>query len=90
MKALVEMENSGLVVMLTEDKFADMQRMYNLFKRVEGGHALIRDTLHTHVKEVRLAYIHQFHTCLPLHSQQLIGVITTQISSQLGERNATP
>jgi len=36
MKTLVEMENSGLVVMLRDDKIEDLQRMYSLFGRVDG------------------------------------------------------
>jgi hypothetical protein len=43
MKALVEMEGSGLVAMLEGDKYDDLARMYSLLKRVvDGGLALMR------------------------------------------------
>jgi hypothetical protein len=32
MKALVEMEGSGLVPLLMDDKYEDLGRMYSLFK----------------------------------------------------------
>ncbi len=52
MKSLVEMENSGLVPMLRDDKYEDLARMYQLLRRVEGGAALIRNVMSDHVKEV--------------------------------------
>lgn len=51
MKRLVEMENSGLVALLRDDKCEDLSRMYNLFKRVDGGLALIRTIMSDHIKE---------------------------------------
>eukprot|EP00246_Nothoceros_aenigmaticus_P013947 TRINITY_DN5071_c0_g1_i1.p1 TRINITY_DN5071_c0_g1~~TRINITY_DN5071_c0_g1_i1.p1 ORF type:complete len:736 (-),score=193.26 TRINITY_DN5071_c0_g1_i1:582-2789(-) len=51
MKLLVEMENSGLVSMLMDDKFDDLARMYNLFKRVSTGLQTIRDLMVTHLRE---------------------------------------
>lgn len=54
MKALAEMESSGLVALMHDDKYEDLARMYGLFRRVEGGLALIRDMMHKHVKEVRV------------------------------------
>ena len=51
MKALVEMENSGLVSLLRDDKYEDLGRMYSLFKRVDGGLALIRTVLSDTIKE---------------------------------------
>lgn len=43
MKALVEMEGSGLVAMLEGDKYEDLSRMYALLKRVvDGGLGLMR------------------------------------------------
>ena len=32
MKSLVEMENSGLLVLLAQDKYDDLARMYALFR----------------------------------------------------------
>ena len=51
MKALVEMENSGLVSLLREDKYEDLARMYALFKRVDGGLDLIRSVMGTYLKD---------------------------------------
>lgn len=51
MKLLVEMENSGLVSMLMDDKFDDLGRMYSLFKRVSTGLQTIRDVMVTHLRE---------------------------------------
>lgn len=51
MVALVEMHNSGLVPLLRDDKFEDLQRMYTLLKRVDGGLALVRTVLGDTVKE---------------------------------------
>ena len=42
MRALVDMEGSGLVAMLAGDKHEDLARMYALFKRVDGGLPLMR------------------------------------------------
>ena len=42
MRALAEMENSGLVPLMEADKYEDLGRMYELFKRVEGGLDLMR------------------------------------------------
>lgn len=51
MKALVEMEYSGFICLLQDDKYDDLARMYTLFKRVDGGLALLRQMLSDHVKE---------------------------------------
>lgn len=42
MRALVDMESSGLVAMLEGDKYDDLGRMYALLKRVDGGMGLMR------------------------------------------------
>jgi len=52
MRTLVEMEGSGLVPMLKEDKIEDLQRMYNLFSRVAGGRDLMCEVLCAHVRDV--------------------------------------
>ncbi len=46
MRALADMENSGVVPMLQQDKYADLARMYGLFRRVEGGLDLLRTVRH--------------------------------------------
>ncbi|MFS8017275.1 putative cullin protein, neddylation [Helianthus anomalus] len=48
---LVHMENSGLVNMLVDDKYNDLGRMYNLFRRVPNGLSLVRDVMTSHIRE---------------------------------------
>uniref|UniRef100_A0A6B2KYR3 Cullin family profile domain-containing protein n=1 Tax=Arcella intermedia TaxID=1963864 RepID=A0A6B2KYR3_9EUKA len=51
MKALVEMEGSGLVSMLKDDKIEDLTRMYHLLQRVSKGHDLMRQVMSDFVRE---------------------------------------
>ncbi|KAF3778828.1 Cullin-3A [Nymphaea thermarum] len=51
MQRLVYMENSGLVNMLMDDKYDDLSRMYNLFRRVPSGLTTIRDVMTSHLRE---------------------------------------
>ena len=51
MKALVEMESTGLLTLLRNDKYAHLSRMYSLFRRVEGGLALVRGMMSDIIKE---------------------------------------
>ncbi|KAL5981116.1 Cullin-3A [Asimina triloba] len=51
MQRLVHMENSGLVSMLVDDKYDDLGRMYNLFRRVLDGLSTIRDVMTSHLRE---------------------------------------
>ncbi|KAM0936356.1 putative cullin protein, neddylation [Dioscorea sansibarensis] len=51
MHRLVHMENSGLVNMLVDDKYEDLSRMYNLFRRVPEGLSMIREVMTTHLRE---------------------------------------
>ncbi|KAJ4960622.1 hypothetical protein NE237_020532 [Protea cynaroides] len=51
MQRLVHMENSGLVSMLVDDKYEDLGRMYNLFRRVPDGLFTIRDVMTAHIRE---------------------------------------
>ncbi|KAH6822407.1 cullin 3 [Perilla frutescens var. hirtella] len=51
MLGLVHMENSGLVKMLLDDKFDDLGRMYNLFRRVSNGLSTIRDVMTSHIRD---------------------------------------
>lgn len=63
MKALVEMENSGLVPLLRDDKYEDLGRMFALFRRVEGGLALIRSTMADYVRDVGKALVQDPEKC---------------------------
>ncbi|KAL3511134.1 hypothetical protein ACH5RR_030535 [Cinchona calisaya] len=51
MPRLVHMDNSGLVNMLIDDKYEDLGRMYNLFRRVSNGLSTIRDVMTSHLRE---------------------------------------
>ncbi|XP_019154851.1 PREDICTED: cullin-3A-like isoform X2 [Ipomoea nil] len=52
MYRLVHMENSGLVNLILDDKYDDLGRMYNLFRRVPNGLSLLRDVMTSHIREV--------------------------------------
>lgn len=52
MHRLVHMENSGLVNLIVDDKYDDLGRMYNLFKRVSNGLSLLKDVMTAHIREV--------------------------------------
>eukprot|EP01132_Coremiostelium_polycephalum_P004125 gene4125-5161_t len=52
MRVLVDMENSGLISMLKDDKMEDLKRMYNLFSRVTNGLNLIKDVMSMYVRDI--------------------------------------
>lgn len=41
MTALLEMENSGLIALLRDDKYDDLSRLYGLMRRVDTGLATV-------------------------------------------------
>ncbi|KAI8018548.1 Cullin-3A [Camellia lanceoleosa] len=51
MNRLVHLENSGLVNMIVDDKYEDLGRMYNLFRRVSNGLSIIRDVMTSHIRD---------------------------------------
>merc|ERR1711998_250446 len=51
-KALVEMENSGCVAMLHDDKVEDLKRMYALFPRVPSTLDCLRNCMCEYVKKI--------------------------------------
>ncbi|CAH9084542.1 unnamed protein product [Cuscuta europaea] len=51
MQRLVHMENSGLVNLIYDDKYDDLGRMYNLFRRVSNGLSLLKDVMTSHIRE---------------------------------------
>jgi cullin 3 len=57
MRTLVEMENSGLISMLRDDKMEDLKRMYQLFGRVSGGLQIMRDLMSNDVREIGKAIV---------------------------------
>lgn len=50
-RTLVEMEHSGLIPLIEADKLDDLARMYALFRRVDGGAELMRQSLGDHLRE---------------------------------------
>lgn len=50
-KTLVEMENSGCISMLVDDKTEDLRNMYDLFCRVPSTVDVLRDAVSAHVKK---------------------------------------
>jgi cullin 3 len=52
MKTLLEMENSGVFSLVRDDKVEDLQRMYALLGRVQGGHQAMRDMVGAYVRDV--------------------------------------
>lgn len=57
MKTLIEMENSGLIWQLREDKIEDLARMYHLFQRVHPGLALMKEVISKYLKETGKALV---------------------------------
>ncbi|XP_004489385.1 cullin-3A-like isoform X1 [Cicer arietinum] len=51
MHTLVHMENSGLVNMLINDKYEDLKRMYNLFRRVPSGLTIVKDVMTSFIRD---------------------------------------
>jgi len=51
MKAIIEMNGSGLVNMLKDDKVDDLLRMYTLLGRVAHGHSSMRKVMGDHIKD---------------------------------------
>lgn len=51
MQRLVHMENSGLVNMFVDDKYEDLGRMYNLFRRVPSGLSIVRDVMTSYIRD---------------------------------------
>ncbi|KAK9804506.1 hypothetical protein WJX73_000815 [Symbiochloris irregularis] len=50
-RALAEMEHSGLIPLIQQDKLEDLGRMYSLYRRVEGGAELMRQMMGDHLRE---------------------------------------
>eukprot|EP01111_Echinosteliopsis_oligospora_P008697 TRINITY_DN2462_c0_g1_i1.p1 TRINITY_DN2462_c0_g1~~TRINITY_DN2462_c0_g1_i1.p1 ORF type:complete len:745 (-),score=221.56 TRINITY_DN2462_c0_g1_i1:110-2344(-) len=57
MKSLVEMENSGMVTMMRDDKIDDLKRMYNLFSRVPKGLDTMKDLMSSYVRDCGSAIV---------------------------------
>ncbi|KAK2365829.1 cullin-3A [Trifolium repens] len=51
MRTLVDMENSGLVSMFVDDKYEDLERIYNLFRRVPSGLTIVKDVMTSFIRD---------------------------------------
>ncbi|KAJ3413350.1 hypothetical protein HDV05_008132 [Chytridiales sp. JEL 0842] len=51
-KAVIDMENSGLLKMLSNDRTDDLRRMFTLFGRVPNGHKEMRSTISSYIRSV--------------------------------------
>ncbi|KAJ3092656.1 hypothetical protein HK102_004647 [Quaeritorhiza haematococci] len=51
-KTVIEMENSGLIPMIANDKIHDLSRMYTLYQRVENGHPEMMAAIAAHIKDL--------------------------------------
>lgn len=56
-KTLLEMENSGVVCMMRDNKLGDLQRLYGLYARIPSCLEQLRDAMADHVKESGLAIV---------------------------------
>ncbi|KAH7431373.1 hypothetical protein KP509_08G045100 [Ceratopteris richardii] len=96
MNHLVEMENSGLVSMLAYDRYEDLGRMYNLFKRVSPGLALVRDVMTAHLRNMgkqlvtdpeRLKDPLEYVRCLLNEKEKYDKIITTSFNNDKSFQN---
>ncbi|KAJ6689421.1 hypothetical protein OIU85_005789 [Salix viminalis] len=97
MLRLVHMENSGLVNMLLDDKFEDMGRMYNLFRRVPDGLSTIREVMTSHLRETgkqlvsdpeRLKDPVEFVQCLLDEKDKYDSIISNAFNNDKAFQNA--
>ncbi|KAJ3223533.1 hypothetical protein HK099_001011 [Clydaea vesicula] len=59
--SLIEMENSGLVSLITNNKLSDLNLMFKLFGRVENGHLEMRQQIQLHVQKL-IREINELHS----------------------------
>ncbi|KAG9296630.1 hypothetical protein G9A89_002901 [Geosiphon pyriformis] len=52
LKTVIEMENSGLIPMLSNEKMDDLARMYKLFGRVPQGHEEMKGAISGHIRDL--------------------------------------
>ena len=76
MKTVVEMENSGVVFMLTNQRTDDLACMYLLFKRVSDGHRTIADCLSSHLRGQGKALVTQVR-----NRNILVSVLSLEFST---------
>ncbi|KAJ3131094.1 Cullin-3, partial [Physocladia obscura] len=90
--AVIEMENSGLVVMLTNNNVEDLARMYRLFERVPNGHTSMRESISHEIQRLGKS-INELHGGIPASdgllqkSSSLLNISAG--SSTTGENAAT-
>ncbi|RHZ72680.1 hypothetical protein Glove_241g8 [Diversispora epigaea] len=52
LKTVIDMENSGLIPMLRNEKMDDLARMYKLFGRVSQGHEEMKSAISNYIREL--------------------------------------
>ena len=57
MRALIEMEGSGLIPMIDNDRYEDLSRMYLLFRHVQDGLMLLRTAMGDNLREIGKALV---------------------------------
>ncbi|XP_065840946.1 cullin-3-like [Oscarella lobularis] len=57
MRTIVEMENSGVVFMLKNERISDLSCMFKLFGRVESGHQVMVGCMSKHLRELGTALV---------------------------------
>lgn len=57
MKTLIEMDGSGCIALLQDDKVDDLSRMYDLFARVAKGLPFMKDKISEHVRATGKALV---------------------------------
>ena len=77
-KTLVELENSGCVCMMRDNKLADLGRMYTLFMRIPATVDIIRDCMGTSVRQVGISLVADQETTADpvLFVQQMLDLKT--------------
>ena len=83
MKTIVEMEGSGVVHMLKNNRMEDLACMYKLFGRVSDGHKTIGDCVSTYLREEGKALVTQ---SAEENSQQTNAVTYIQNLLELKDR----
>lgn len=56
-KTLIDMDGSGLISMIKNDKISDLKLLYSLLGRVTGALDILRDTLHAYIKQLGQRYV---------------------------------
>lgn len=75
MTKLIDMENSGLINMLRNDKLNDLRLMYTLFRDIENGENMLRTNLKKEVLERGIEIINN-----PEHARDPVALVSAVLS----------